>query len=254
MSNKELIGNVHSTESFGTVDGPGIRFVVFLQGCPMRCAYCHNPDTWEIGCGTSRTVEDILKEYDSYKEFLKGGGITVTGGEPLIQIEFVTELFRQAKEKGIHTCLDTSGITFTRNEIDRFLKLLEVTDLVMLDIKEMDDEKHRELTGCSNKAVLEFAHFVSEQKKELWIRYVAVPGITDNVSDLTLLGQFLSSLKSLKALDVLPYHTMGRTKYEQLKLPYRLEGIEPMGKEEALKVRTVILDSLRSSLKQKNYE
>ncbi len=250
MENNKLIGSVHSTESFGTVDGPGIRFVVFLQGCPMRCAYCHNPDTWEVKGGTSRTVEDILREYDSYKEFLKGGGITVTGGEPLLQIDFVTELFRQAKEKGIHTCLDTSGITFTSNEGERYSKLLEVTDIVMLDIKEIDDEKHRELTGCSNRAVLEFARFVSDHEKELWIRYVAVPGITDDVSDLMLLGEFLSSLKSLKALDVLPYHTMGRTKYEQLNLPYRLEGIEPMGKEEALKVRTIILEALKSSLKK----
>ncbi|MDD5934046.1 MAG: pyruvate formate-lyase-activating protein [Clostridiales bacterium] len=248
----ELIGRIHSTESFGTVDGPGIRFVVFMQGCPMRCAYCHNPDTWNVNGGTLKTADEILKEYDSYKEFLKGGGITVTGGEPLLQIDFVTELFQKAKNKGVHTCLDTSGITFSNEKAERYEKLMEVTDLIMLDIKEIDSEKHKGLTGHTNHAVLEFARFVSEHQKDLWVRYVAVPGITDDESDLRKLGEFLATLKSLKALDVLPYHTMGVEKYKQLNIKYRLEGIEPMEKEQALDVRTTILTAFKLALKEKN--
>lgn len=152
-------GFIHSTESFGTVDGPGIRFVIFFQGCPMRCLYCHNPDTWKIGTGTKRTVESLLAEYDSVKEFMKNGGITCTGGEPLVQIDFVTELFEKAKEKGIHTCLDSSGITFTPDSTEKFERLCKCTDLVMLDIKHIDREEHKKLTGHYNDNILAFAKF-----------------------------------------------------------------------------------------------
>ena len=155
-------GFIHSTESFGTVDGPGIRFVIFFQGCPMRCLYCHNPDTWKIGTGTKRTVESLLAEYDSVKEFMKNGGITCTGGEPLVQIDFVTELFEKAKEKGIHTCLDSSGITFTPDSTEKFERLCKCTDLVMLDIKHIDREEHKKLTGHYNDNILAFAKFLSE--------------------------------------------------------------------------------------------
>lgn len=241
-------GKIHSTESFGTVDGPGIRFVVFLQGCPMRCAYCHNPDTWTTEGGTLRSVDDLLKEYDSYKEFLKGGGITVTGGEPMLQIEFVTELFTKAKERGIHTCLDTSGIMYRESNQVQVKKLLKVTDLVMLDIKEMDEVKHKKLTGHSNENILKFAKFISDCKVELWIRYVAVPTITDDEEDLIKLGSFLAELTSLKALDVLPYHTMGLVKYENLGFDYPLQGIEPMDKETAKKVRNTILKARKERL------
>lgn len=241
-------GRIHSTESFGTVDGPGIRFVIFMQGCPMRCAYCHNPDTWALEGGTLRSVEDILKEYDSYKEFLKGGGITVTGGEPLVQLEFVTELFEAAKKKGIHTCLDTSGITFHVQKKDSYIRLLKSTDLVMLDIKQINPIKHKELTQQPNDKILEFAKFISEQNVDLWIRYVAVPGMTDDPTDLVALGEFLAELSSLKALDVLPYHTMGLPKYEQLKIEYPLKGIEAMDKEEAKKIRNTILKARLNKL------
>lgn len=243
-----MLGKVHSTESFGTVDGPGIRFVVFLQGCPMRCKYCHNPDTWEVNGGTLRSVDDILKEYDSYKEFLKGGGITVTGGEPLLQLEFVTELFEAAKKKGIHTCLDTSGITFRPADKEKFQPLLKVTDLVMLDIKQIDSIKHKELTGHENSNILEFARFLSEQKVTLWIRFVAVPGLTDEPAELRQLGEFLAELTSLKALDVLPYHTMGKSKYEAMNMTYPLEGVPDMNVDDAVNIRNIILKARKEAI------
>ena len=199
-----MLGFIHSTESFGTVDGPGIRFVVFMQGCPMRCLYCHNPDTWEIGRGDLRSADDLLNEYDGVKEFLKGGGLTVSGGEPLVQLDFVTELFEKAKAKGIHTCLDTSGISFTPEHPERFERLLRSTDLVMLDIKHIDDMRHRQLTGHSNERVLAFAKFVSKQGVDIWIRHVLVPTVTNNDVYLRALGRFIAGLKTLKALDVLP--------------------------------------------------
>ncbi len=241
-------GRIHSIESFGTVDGPGIRFVVFMQGCPMRCAYCHNPDSWEINAGTLRSVEEILKEYDSYKAFLKGGGITVTGGEPLVQIDFVTELFEAAKKKGIHTCLDTSGITYNEAQNEKYVRLLNSTDLVMLDIKQIDAIKHKSLTGFTNERILEFAKFISKLGVELWIRFVAVPGLTDETEDLEKLGEFLAELSSLKALDVLPYHVMGINKYEKMNLEYPLKGVEPMDKEKAKEIRNVILRARKKKL------
>lgn len=243
----EILGRIHSTESFGTVDGPGIRFVIFMQGCPIRCAYCHNPDTWSTKGGILRSVNDLLQEYDTYKEFLKGGGITVTGGEPLLQMEFVTQLFQQAKEKNIHTCLDTSGITFNYDKREQFDELMKVTDLVMLDIKQINEEKHKKLTGQSNRSVLAFAKYLSENKIPLWVRYVAVESWTDDETDLTDLGSFLARLTSLKALDVLPYHTMGKVKYDNLSLPYRLEGVPAMEKERAIQIRECILNAWRAA-------
>lgn len=159
-------GYIHSTESFGTVDGPGIRFVIFLQGCPMRCQYCHNPDTWAVNQGQKRSVESLLDEYDSYKEFMTNGGITCTGGEPLLQMDFVIELFEKAKQRGIHTCLDTSGVTFDADNsqiLEQFKRLMKSTDLVMLDIKHIDPEEHKKLTGHSNKNILAFARFLRDE-------------------------------------------------------------------------------------------
>ena len=244
-------GYIHSTESFGTVDGPGIRFVVFFQGCPMRCKYCHNPDTWELNKGEKRTVESLLAEYDSVKEFLRNGGITCTGGEPLLQIDFVTELFEKAKAKGIHTCLDSSGITFDPENTQKFERLAKCTDLVMLDIKHIDDEEHKKLTGQSNKNILAFAKFLSQHGVELWIRHVVVPGITDKEEYLFKLGEFISTLKTLKALDVLPYHTMGKAKYEQLGLEYPLGDTPPLDKEKAVWARDIVMNGLKSALRAK---
>ncbi|WP_066720688.1 pyruvate formate-lyase-activating protein [Clostridium sp. Marseille-P299] len=241
-------GRIHSTESFGTVDGPGIRFVVFTQGCPMRCLYCHNPDTWKYEGGTLREADDILKEYDSYKEFLKGGGITVTGGEPLLQIKFIIDLFTKAKKKGIHTCIDTSGVTFRPDNTKEIDELLEVTDLVLLDIKHIDDEEHKKLTGHSNKNIIEFARYLNKKEKPFWVRQVIVPGITDKEEYLVGLGKFLAELKYVKALDVLPYHTMGITKYEQLGMEYPLKGYESATKEEAIKAKEIILKARKEAL------
>lgn len=246
-------GYIHSTESFGTVDGPGIRFVVFMQGCPLRCLYCHNPDTWQTNRGTLRSTDDILKEYDGVKEFLKSGGITVTGGEPLMQIDFVTELFEKAKKLGINTCLDTSGVTFRKDNhelLDKFGRLMNVTDTVMLDIKHIDDAEHIKLTGRTNKNILDFAEYLSEKPLSLWIRHVVVYDITYNEEYLYKLGYFIGGLKNLKALDVLPYHNMGEVKYKSLNIPYPLKGVEPTSKDDTKHAREMIISGMKNRLKE----
>ena len=237
-------GFVHSTESFGTVDGPGVRFVIFLQGCPMRCKYCHNPDTWKMNSGSLRSAQSLLKEYERNAAFYSRGGITVTGGEALMQIDFLLELFTLAKQKNIHTCLDTSGITYRPGQSaynEKLDKLMEVTDLVMLDIKHIDPESHKDLTGHDNAPVLAFARYLDEKNIPVWIRHVVVPGITDDPGQLTRLGRFIGSLNNVKALDVLPYHIMGISKYKELDLPYPLEGVEPATKQQAMEAKKIIL-------------
>ena len=237
-------GFVHSTESFGTVDGPGVRFVVFLQGCPMRCQYCHNPDTWKMNTGAVRSAQSLIQEYERNAAFYKKGGITVTGGEALIQIDFLLELFRLAKQNNIHTCLDTSGVTYrpgVSSYNEKLDELMKVTDLVMLDIKHIDPEGHKVLTGHDNAGILAFARYLEEKQVDVWIRHVVVPGITDDESLLTRLGTFLGTLSNIKALDVLPYHIMGITKYEQLGIPYPLEGVPPATRDQAAKAKKIIL-------------
>lgn len=241
-------GYIHSQESFGTVDGPGLRYVVFFQGCPMRCQYCHNPDTWEVRKGTEVTVEEILKSYDKNRSFYTKGGLTATGGEPLLQIDFLLELFQAAKAENIHTCLDTSGITFRPGKSvynEKLDELMKYTDLVMLDIKHIDPEKHKKLTGQDNQGILAFARYLEEKKVPLWIRHVVVPGLSDDPTELKNLGRFIGSLKNLKALDVLPYHTMGVNKYHELGITYPLEGVAALPKEEAAKAKQIILDGIR---------
>ena len=242
---EEIIGNIHSIESCGTVDGPGIRFVVFLQGCPMRCLYCHNPDTWATYSNKKMSVAEILSQYDGVKEFVKNGGLTVTGGEPLMQTDFVTELFKKKKKKGIHTALDTSGVLFNPANTDKIDLLLKYTDLVMLDIKHIDDIEHKKLTGHSNKNILEFAKYVSDKGISMWIRHVVVPEITYNEKYLTELGEFIKTLKTVKALDVLPYHDMAKSKYKELGLRYELSDTPPLTKEQALEARGYILNGIR---------
>ena len=243
MVERLIQGNIHSIESCGTVDGPGIRFVIFMQGCPMRCLYCHNPDTWDISENKKMSVSDLLSQYDSIKEFCKGG-ITVTGGEPLLQIDFVTELFKEAKKRNIHTALDTSGITF--NNSSEFDELIKCIDLVLLDIKHINDEEHKKLTGHSNRNILEFAKYLSYKNIPVWIRHVVVPNITYNEKYLRKLGQFIKTLKNVKALDVLPYHDMAIEKYRSLNIKYPLEGVPPLTKEEAINARNIILDGMKS--------
>ncbi|GFI45071.1 pyruvate formate-lyase 1-activating enzyme [Lachnospiraceae bacterium] len=241
-------GRIHSLESFGTVDGPGTRFVVFVQGCPMRCAYCHNPDTWAMTGGTMMEPEEIFEQYKRNKDFYKNGGITVTGGEPLMQVDFLISLFTIAKENNVHTCIDSSGIAFKPDNgpfIEKLDKLMALTDLVMLDIKHIDPEKHKELTGQPNDGILAFASYLNKRHVDMWIRHVIVPGITDQEDDLFKLGYFIGQFSNLKALDVLPYHTMGESKYEKLAIPYKLAGVPAMDKNKVVEKKAVILNGIR---------
>ena len=235
-------GNIHSIESCGTVDGPGIRFVVFMQGCPMRCKYCHNPDSWTTDKNQIMSVEEIMQKYDGVKEFVQSGGITVTGGEPLVQIDFVTELFKEAKSRKIHTALDTSGVLFNPQDTVKIDNLLKYTDLVLLDIKHIDNSEHIKLTGLSNKNILAFAEYLSQKQIPVWIRHVVVKGITLNEKYLRELGRFLAALNNVKALDVLPYHNMAIPKYEALNINYPLKDVLPTTKEEALEARNIIVN------------
>ena len=239
-------GNIHSIESCGTVDGPGIRFVVFMQGCPMRCLYCHNPDSQSTRENKRMSADEILQKYDGVKEFVQSGGITATGGEPLMQAEFVTELFKQAKERNIHTALDTSGVLFNKNNTGKIDKLLQYTDLVLLDIKHIDDDGHKKLTGCTNKNILEFAHYLSDKSIPAWIRHVVIPGITYDEKYLAELGKFLKTLKNIKALDVLPYHDMAVPKYKSLGLDYPLKDVKPLTKDEAINARDIIISAMNN--------
>ena len=216
----------------------------------MRCKYCHNPDTWQVGTGQRRSAASLIREVERNRAFYSKGGITVTGGEALLQIDFLLELFTLAKQKQIHTCLDTSGITYrpVESEYNRKLdELMEVTDLVMLDIKHIDPQGHKDLTGHDVKPVLDFARYLDAKKIPVWIRHVIVPGITDEEGELTRLGQFLGTLRNVKALDVLPYHTMGVSKYRQLGIEYPLEGVEPATKAQAAKARQIILKAYREA-------
>lgn len=238
-----MLGKIHSIETFGTVDGPGIRYVVFFQGCPMRCKYCHNPDTWNISYGSEKSVTEILDDYEKYKPFLRKGGLTATGGEPLMQIDFLTELFEGAKKRNIHTCLDTSGIIFNEGNQDllaKFDRLIKSTDLVMLDIKHINDAEHIELTSHSNKNILAFLRYLDKNSIPVWIRHVVVPGITDNEENLIKLGEFLGEFKNIQALDVLPYHNMGKVKYDNLGMEYPLIDTPPASKELAAKAKALI--------------
>ena len=239
-------GRIHSLQSFGTVDGPGVRYVVFLQGCPMRCAYCHNPDTWEMNAGTPMEPSYIIEQYERNAPFYQnGGGITVTGGEPLMQIDFLIELFTLAKERGIHTCLDTSGICFQPEHPEKAAALLAVTDLVMLDIKHIDNEHHKKLTSQQNTNILKFAFYLQEKGVDMWIRHVVVPGITDDDKYLYDLGYFLGQFHNLRALDALPYHDMGKAKYEKLGIEYPLKDVKPMDPKILLEKKKVIIDGIK---------
>ncbi|MGP1588206.1 MAG: pyruvate formate-lyase-activating protein [Treponemataceae bacterium] len=273
--------NIHSIETFGTVDGPGIRFVVFFQGCPMRCLYCHNPDTWETVENKLISCEEIIAKYINNYDFYKKGGITITGGEPLLQLDFVLDLFEKAasvelpkdfvcgKRGGIHCTLDTSGILFSadfsENEhsrisvknkslIEKYNKLCFFTDLVLLDIKHIDNEKHKKLTGHSNKNVLNFARFLSEKGVDMIIRYVLVPSLNDDIACLERTGDFISGLKTVKAVDILPYHTMGKVKYERLGIDYPLKEVPAATKEQVEIARSVILKRISSNLERRNFE
>lgn len=223
-------GRIHSTESFGSVDGPGVRFLIFTQGCNLRCKYCHNPDTWSRDGGTLVTAGELVEKALRYKEYWgENGGITVSGGEPLLQIDFLIELFTKAKENGINTCVDTAGQPFTREEpyFSKFKKLCALTDLFLVDIKHIDPEMHKKLTGAENDKILDMLRFLSETGKPVWIRHVLVEGYTDNDGYLRQTADFIKTLKNVKKTEVLPYHTLGEYKWEELGLSYPLEGVQP---------------------------
>ena len=240
----QVKGRIHSVETFGLVDGPGVRYVVFLQGCRMRCKYCHNPETWKLDEGEEKTAQEVFAKAYRYKSYWKdNGGLTVSGGEPLLQIDFLTELFTLAKEKGIHTTLDTSANPFDPDSpefMDKFEKLMEVTDLVMLDIKEMDQEKHKALTGQTNENILALADWLSDHGKAMWIRHVLVPGITDNDEYLKKTREFIDTLDTVMKVEVLPYHTLGEYKWKELGIPYKLEGVEPPTEERIQNAKKIL--------------
>ena len=236
---KQYYAKVHSIESFGTVDGPGIRFVLFLQGCHLQCKYCHNRDTWDLKGGEYKSLDDIFDKIKRYKNYmmLSGGGVTVTGGEPLLQVKFLIELFKKLKAEGIHTCIDTSGIVAITDDIK---ELLKYTDLVLLDIKHIDDEKCKKLVGVSNKRELEFAQYLSDNNIKIWIRQVLVPGYTDDEDDLKKLKKFIKSLKTVDNVQILPYHNMGKFKWEKLGSKYELEDVRTANQEDVERVKNIL--------------
>ncbi|MFI3200080.1 MAG: pyruvate formate-lyase-activating protein [Eubacteriales bacterium] len=248
-----MSGKIHSLESFGTVDGPGVRFVVFVQGCPMRCAYCHNPDTWPMNGGTEMNAEEIIADYKRNVSFYNGGGITVTGGEPMMQLPFLLELFTLAKQESIHTCIDTSGIAYHTNDpkwITLLNQVLDVTDLVMLDIKHIDPDKHMEMVKQPNDKILEFAQYLSDYGTDMWIRHVVVPTINDDEDSLYRLGYHIGAYQHLKALDVLPYHELGVSKYENLGIEYPLKGVPSMDKSKVVEKKQIILNGIKARRKE----
>ena len=219
---EKVTGRIHSFESFSTVDGPGVRYVIFLQGCPLRCKYCHNRDTRDVHLGEVYDTESIVEKILNYREYMgEDGGVTVSGGEPLLQIDFVIDLFKRLKAEGIHTAIDTSGFV----DVDKLKDLLDYTDLVILDLKEMDNDTHKDLIGVDNAKILKFAEHISNSGVPMWIRHVLVPTITDKEEHLLKLKEFVSTLKNVEKVEVLGYHTLGSEKWEMIGDKFMLEGI-----------------------------
>ena len=233
-------GRVHSIETFGTVDGPGIRFILFMQGCPLRCKYCHNRDTWDVKGGTEYTTDEIIEQVKKYSSYMKfsGGGLTVSGGEATLQPEFLKDLFKKAQENEIHTCLDTSGFV----NIDVIDPVLDYTNLVLLDLKHMVPEKCKDLVGVSIDKTLEFAKHLSDRNIPVWIRHVLVPGITDDRENLELMGKFISTLKNVDRVELLPYHTLGVHKWENMGFEYELKDVPDATKEDIEKASKILAE------------
>lgn len=232
-------GKIHSIETFGTVDGPGIRFVVFMQGCTLKCKYCHNRDTWDVHSGKITSTKELIKEILKYKSYIdnSNGGVTVSGGEPLLQTEFVTELFKELKSLGFHTALDTAGSIPISDSVK---ELLKYTDLVLLDIKHINNEKCINLTGFSNKNTLDFAKYLNNIKLPVWIRQVLVPGYTDDKFDLMNLKKFIDSLNNVEKVEILPYHNLGKFKWDEIGDHYELENVQPPTSEEVQKAKHIL--------------
>lgn len=241
-----MSGIIHSIETFGTVDGPGLRFVVFFEGCPMRCLYCHNPDTWVPKAGQTHSAEALIGRMLRNIEFYRTGGLTATGGEPLMQLDFLIELFGLAKKNRIHTCLDTSGVTFHEAPayLEKIDRLLAVTDLVMLDLKHMDEAKHKELTGHGNKNILAFAKYLQKKGVPMRVRHVIIPGYTDDKEELAALGRFLKDFDNIEKIETLPYHTLGKAKYENLGIPYPLGDTPALTSKDAKAALAIIKENM----------
>lgn len=231
-------GRIHSFESLGAVDGPGVRFVIFMQGCSLKCKYCQNRDTWDLHGGTTYSVEELIEKILRYKNYIMpNGGVTISGGEPLLQAKFLIELFTELKKYNIHTCIDTSGSFDLTSDIK---KLIDLTDLFLLDIKCINDEKAKELTGVSNKKELAFAEYLSSIGKPMWIRQVLVPGITDDEQDLLALKDFISTLKTVEKVEILPYHDLGKFKWDKLGCTYELEGYRTANNEDVKRAKEIL--------------
>lgn len=238
-----MYGYIHSTESFGSVDGPGVRFIIFVTGCPLRCQFCHNPDTWKMTDGEKTEVDALVKKALRCKPYWRnGGGITVSGGEPLMQIDFLIELFKQFKKDGVHTTIDTCGAPFTREEpfFSKFEELMKYTDLLLVDIKHIDNEKHIELTGRPNENILDMMRYLSDIKKPIWIRHVLVPGMSDKDEYLIKTREFIDTLDNVERVEVLPYHTLGVSKWEQLGYEYKLKDVEPPTEERIINANKLL--------------
>lgn len=228
------LANVHSIETFGSVDGPGLRYILFLKGCRLRCAFCHNADTWDLSSEDQRSADEILDHAERYRSYWGSeGGITVSGGEPLLQIDFLIELFQKAKQRNINTCIDTAGEPFTKEGewFTKFEELMHYTDILLVDIKHIDRNKHIRLTGKPNDNILEMFHYLSDINKPIWIRQVLVPGWTDDIEDLKKTRAFIETLSNVKKIEILPYHNMGAYKWEKLGMKYPLEGVEAPDKD-----------------------
>ena len=241
----KTLGRIHSTESFGSVDGPGVRFLIFTQGCNMRCKFCHNADTWNKSSGTLMSADELITTALRYKPYWGDkGGITVSGGEPLLQIDFLLELFKLAKKNGINTCIDTAGQPFTREEpfFSKFGELCDLTDLFICDIKHINPEQHKKLTGVKNDNILDMLRFLYDIGKPVWIRQVRVPGITDDSGYLRQTREFIDTLKNVERTEVLPYHTMGAYKWTELGMSYPLEGVQPPTQEGIESAKNILID------------
>lgn len=236
-------GYIHQLESFGSVDGPGVRFIIFFSGCPLRCKYCHNPDTWDMAKGNLYSADELLNEALSCKAYWGAkGGITVSGGEPLMQLDFLLELFTKAKEKGVNTCIDTAGGPFTKEGgwFEKFKKLMEVTDILLMDIKHIDEEEHIKLTGHTGKNIIEMFRYLDEIKKPIWIRHVLVPGITDNDEYLLRTRDFIRTLSNVQRVEILPYHGLGAMKYKDLGIDYVLKDTESPPAERVANAKKIL--------------
>ena len=236
-------GYIHSVESFGSVDGPGVRYIIFFAGCPMRCQFCHNPDTWDMTKGEPREARELIDEALNCKGYWGAhGGITASGGEPLMQLDFLLELFLIAKQEGINTCIDTAGGPFTRNNewFKKFQRLMDVTDLLLMDIKHINSDEHIKLTGQPNGNIIDMFRYLDETRKPIWIRHVLVPGISDNDEWLIQTRDFIRTLHNVERLEILPYHSLGELKYQKLGIPYPLKGLEPPSAERIEHARTVL--------------